>query len=284
MLSATRPFATYARFVKIEHTLFSLPLLFAGAVLAQRGVPPVRTLGLIVCAGVGARLAAMALNRLIDRHIDARNPRTASRELPAGTMRVREAVAILCAGLCVYVIAAYALAPVLVVLAPLPVLAFVVYPFMKRFTEWAHVGVGVSLAAAPIGGGLAVTRDLQALVPSLLLGLFTFFWASGFDIIYATLDEDFDRSEGLHSLPARRGRVGALRVSALFHACAFATLCGLVLAFLRVPFALVFLSLTSFTLFREQRAAENVDLAFFRLNVIVGILVLLTVLAGTLAR
>ncbi len=271
---------TYASFVKLEHTFFTLPLLFAGALLGARGVPSARLLLLIVAAGLGARVAAMALNRLIDRRIDARNPRTAIRELPSGAMRVREGVAILLAGLAVYLAAAWAISPLLLPLAPLPLVVFLGYPYMKRFTPWAHLGVGLGMAGAPLGGYLAVTHSFQGAGPGLLLGLFTFFWGSGFDIIYATVDEEFDRAAGLHSMPAWLGRGRALRVSMALHLCAFATLAALIWVALPGALPWVFAAVVGGLLVLEHRQAARVNLAFFHVNAVLGFVVLGLVAAG----
>jgi 4-hydroxybenzoate polyprenyltransferase len=271
---------TYARFVKLEHTVFSLPLLYAGAVLAQRGLPPFRSMLLIALAGFGARVAALGLNRLIDREIDAENPRTRARELPSGAMSVAEGGGIVAAGLIAYVAAAWLIAPVLALLAPVPLAIFLVYPYLKRVTSWAHLGVGLGLAMAPLGGWLAITRSVNEPAPGLLLAAFTFFWVSGFDIIYATLDEEFDRRAGLHSLPSRLGRRGALRISAAFHAAAFAALTLLVATALHTPLAWMLLAVAGVLLFLEHRRADDVNLAFFKVNAALGFVVLGVVLAG----
>lgn len=271
---------TYASFVKLEHTFFTLPLLFAGAMLASHGLPSWRLLGLIVAAGVGARIAAMAMNRLIDRRIDAGNPRTAVRELPSGAMTVAEGVGVLAAGLVVYLAAAWAISPSLLPLSPLPLIVFLGYPYMKRFTPWAHLGVGLGMAGAPLGGYLAVTRSFHDAGPGLLLALFTFFWGSGFDIIYATLDEEFDRRAGLHSMPAWLGRGKALWVSRALHVCAFATLAALVATALPGALPWVCAAVVAGLLVLEHLQAANVDLAFFHVNAVLGFVVLALVATG----
>ena len=185
-------------FVKIEHTLFSLPLIYSGAVLAAKDSPPLLLLILIFAGAVGARTTALALNRIIDREIDRRNPRTAARELPSGKISVGQALGILSLGLVLYFSATALISPFCLILSPLPLMIFVIYPYMKRFTPLAHFGVGLGLSMAPLGGWFAVQQSLQNIVPGLLLSLFTLFWVSGFDIIYSTLDELFDRQENLH--------------------------------------------------------------------------------------
>lgn len=277
-----RRFLSYGRFVKVEHTLFSIPLLFSGAVLAAGGLPPWRLSGLILLAGFGARTAAFALNRIIDRRIDRLNPRTANRELPKGSMRLLEAWGVGWVGLVLYVAAARAIAPICLYLSPIPLAVFVVYPYLKRFTPFAHFGVGLADAFAPLGGWVAVTQSLHPVWPGLWLGLFTFFWVSGFDVIYATMDEVFDRAHGLHSLPARLGSTRALRISAFLHLAAFASLGILYRTYGRSPAAFVTLLAVGALLYAEHANARDVDLAFFKINAVLGFGVLGFVAAGVL--
>jgi 4-hydroxybenzoate polyprenyltransferase len=272
---------TYARFVKIEHALFSLPLILAGAWLAApRGVAPL-TLLWIALAATGARSAALALNRLLDRAIDARNPRTRVRELPSGQMSAREGWAIVAAGTAVYVAAAAALNPLCLALSPIPLAVFTLYPLLKRFTPLCHFGVGAALALSPLGGFLAVDPDLgRAFANAGALALFTLFWVAGFDLIYATLDEDFDRAHGVRSLPAALGSGRALLVSRLCHLVAWAALAAW--AGTRWPTPAVALALVAVAagLAWQQASARQVDLAFFRINAGLGFVVLAVVLAG----
>lgn len=271
---------TWASFVKIEHTFFSLPLLFAGALLGAGGMPAWSTLGWITVAGAGARTAALGLNRIIDRRIDAANPRTADRELPDGRMELAEAWAVVAIGAFVYLGACAMLPPICLLLSPVPLAVFALYPFLKRFTSLAHFGVGSSLALAPLGGHVAVTGSLDGLGPALWLAGFTLTWVAGFDVIYATLDEEFDRRTGLRSLPARLGRVPALRVAASLHVLAVATLVGLYLHVLDGVLAALGLVGVAAVLAVEHRLAERVNLAFFHLNIVVGFLVLAVVATG----
>jgi 4-hydroxybenzoate polyprenyltransferase len=198
--------ALYGRFVKVEHTLFSIPLLLSGALLAGGHFPAWNLLGLILLAGAGARTAAFALNRIIDRRIDAKNPRTASRELVTGALSVFDAILVALLGLAVYLWAAKAINSFRLLWSWVPVLFFVVYPMLKRFTWLCHFGLGLTWALAPLGGWFAIRPGFEGSWPAWLLGLFSIFWLSGFDIIYAVMDEEFDRKEGLFSLPARFGR------------------------------------------------------------------------------
>jgi 4-hydroxybenzoate polyprenyltransferase len=270
----------YSRFIKVEHTLFSIPLLLGGAMLAGGRLPDVRLCLLILAAGFGGRTVAFALNRLADRHIDALNPRTADRELPKGRMNVAEAWGVAVFGLVIYLAAASAIAPICLYLSPIPVLVFAAYPLMKRFTWLAHFGVGAADALAPLGGWIAVAKSFEGVGPGILLGLFTFFWVSGFDIIYATMDEDFDRKQRLHSIPARFGRARALQISGALHAAAFATLAALYALYLQSPLALLMLIAVGGLLFLEHAKADDVHLAFFKINAVLGFVVWAFVAAG----
>jgi 4-hydroxybenzoate polyprenyltransferase len=271
----------YFSFVKIEHTLFSLPLIYSGVLLAAGdALPPWSTLILVLTAATGARTAAFALNRIIDRKIDARNPRTAARDLPTGRITLWEASWVLVAGLALYFGSAWLLSRFCFLLSPVPLAVFVIYPTMKRYTPLAHFGVGLGLAMGPLGGWFAMSPSLENLFAPAVLSLFTLFWVAGFDIIYATLDEEFDRKESLYSFPARFGRERALRYSALFHLIAFALLVVLFLHSLRSLLALPLLLLTGYLLYVEQRKSDDVELAFFRINAVAGFAVLAMVAVG----
>jgi len=270
----------YSSFVKFEHTLFSLPMILAGAFLAWGGLPDLRLLLLIILAGTGARTAALAINRILDRKIDALNPRTKDRELPSGKLSLTKAYAVTIAGLILYFAAAYMICDFVLYLSPIPLAVFIIYPLMKRFTWLCHFGVGLGLALAPLGGWVAVTCSLESILPAVLLALFTLFWVSGFDIIYATMDEDFDRKSGIHSMVARFGRDTALYVSGLLHQAAFFSVAFLYFFMFKTIFAGVMVAVIGILLFLEQRKSANVDLAFFKINILVGFSVFLFVLAG----
>ena len=271
---------TLLSFVKFEHTLFSLPLLLAGAMLGANGLPAVRPLLWILVAGTGARTLAMALNRILDRAIDAKNPRTAGRELPSGRMSLASAWGVAAGGLALFYLAVLQLPPICLVLSPVPLAIFTLYPLLKRFTPLAHFGVGAALGFGPIGAYAAVTNRVLPWGGVHWLALFTWWWVAGFDVIYATLDEDFDRREGLRSLPAALGRSRALAVAALVHAGAFAALIVLTARTLHGVAAWVLLAVIGALLAWEHRCAHLVDLAFFRINLVVGFLVLALVWVG----
>jgi 4-hydroxybenzoate polyprenyltransferase len=272
---------TWGRFVRFEHTLFSLPLLFAGLFLGAGSlrVAP-RLLVLVLIAGAGARTAALALNRIIDRRIDAANPRTRARELPSGAMSLSEAWTLAAAGAVAYALAAWLIAPICLWLAPIPLAVFVAYPYLKRVTPWCHLGVGLGLAMAPLGGWFAARLAFDDVGPVLLLAVFTLLWVAGFDVIYATLDEAHDREARIHSLPARYGRRTALRIARAMHVVAWLSLAALVAWRLAWPFAVAPLFLVGAFLAWEHRRADDLDLAFFRINVWVGFAALVTVIAG----
>jgi 4-hydroxybenzoate polyprenyltransferase len=271
---------TYARFVKIEHTLFSFPLLLSGALLAQHNHLTFRTLVLILIAGTGARIAALAMNRIFDRRFDRDNPRTAARELARGAMNPREAWLVTLFGTALYLAAAYLISPRCLWLAPIPYAVFVIYPMLKRVTMWAHLGVGLGLSMAPLGAWYAVSLRFQDLGPIIALAAFTFFWVSGFDVIYSTLDEDYDSHRGLHSLPSRLGRRRALFISMMFHIAAFVCLGILYWMQLEGLVAGLLLLACGALLYLEHREAEDVELAFFKINAVLGFVVLALVYTG----
>lgn len=283
---------TYASFVRFEHTLFSLPLILAGVFSAPGPRMDLARWLLVAIAAVGARTAGMSLNRLIDRHIDARNPRTKVRELPAGRMKTAEGVALLAGSTAAYLAACAALGTWYLKVAAIPLAVFALYPYLKRFTPLCHMGVGAALALSPLAGYAAAHPDLVHWQPALWLAAFAFAWVSGFDIIYATLDEEFDRGEGLHSMVAWLGRERALRVSWGLHLAALAALAGAAAAItgdaraFAGPWGIVTAVLFAGAcalLTIEQRLAEHVDLAFFRINVWVGAVVLAMTLAARMA-
>jgi 4-hydroxybenzoate polyprenyltransferase len=283
---------TYASFVRFEHTLFSLPLILAGVFSAPGASLTAKRWLLIAIAAVGARTAAMAINRLIDRRIDALNPRTRARELPSGRIQLAEAIALLVVSIGAYVAACAALGPWYLKIAPVPIAVFTIYPWLKRFTPLCHVGVGVALALAPLAGYAAAHPDLSHVRVAMWLAAFALCWVTGFDIIYATLDEEFDRGHGVHSMVAWLGRSRALFVSGLLHRVSALLLIPVALELLRLApggpmahlpstiAALALLTTTAVLLGLEQRWAENVNLAFFKVNVWVGFVVLAMVLAA----
>lgn len=208
--------------IKFSHTVFAMPFALLAAVLAARGVPNVRTLLWVVVAMVGARSAAMAFNRIADRDVDARNPRTAAREIPAGVVSLPFAWTFTALSAALFVFAASRLNPLCLALSPVALAVVLLYSYAKRVTALAHLVLGLSLAIAPVGAWLAVTGAFA--VPPVLLGLAVLAWVAGFDVIYSLQDEAFDRANALRSLPAALGARRALFVSALLHAATLALL------------------------------------------------------------
>jgi 4-hydroxybenzoate polyprenyltransferase len=208
--------------VRFTHTVFALPFAAAAALIAADGLPPWSTAGWILLAMVGARTLAMALNRLIDADIDAANPRTAAREIPAGRVRPGQVAALAAVSLAALLIAVSQLPEETWVLWPIPVALFVLYPLAKRVTWACHLVLGITIGVAPMGAWIAVTGELP-LAP-ILMGLGVAMWIAGFDIIYALLDVDFDRGHGVNSVPARFGEAPALWFTRGLHVAAIAML------------------------------------------------------------
>lgn len=254
--------------------MFSIPLFFSGAVIEGNGWPPWSNLGWMLLAGVGARTVAMALNRLIDRFIDAQNPRTAQRELPAGTLSVFMAYTVILLGLSAYVIGAFALGGWCVRLMWLPLLFFILYPYLKRWTAFCHLGVGLTLGLAPLGGALAANPMTLPTLTPYLLAIFTTLWVTGFDMIYATLDEAFDQQTGIHSAIVQLGKTKALQLALLAHLGAG----SIIILLLWMREAALWQWATGLCLIGlliiEHWKRDNVDLAFFQINSIIGFFVL----------
>ena len=208
------------RFTRIEHTVLSLPLLFAGAWLGAAGLPPLKTLLLIATAGIGARIFGMACNRILDRDLDALNKRTANRELPGGRLSVATAWLVAGTGLAVYLLSCAGLGRLCLFLSPVPAIFLFTYSLLKRFTNLCHFGIGMCLAMAPIGAFVACSGSLQLSEEIILLSVFTCLWISGFDIIYSIQDMDSDRKHNVHSIPASLGSFNAQVVSAFVHTMA----------------------------------------------------------------
>jgi 4-hydroxybenzoate polyprenyltransferase len=205
----------FARLVKFEHTVFALPFAYVGAFLAVNAVPSAHDLLWITVAMVGARSLAMGLNRLIDAGLDARNPRTAGREIPSGLLSPA-AVALFClASLAVFLVAVFQLNPLVHWLWPIPVAGFVIYPYLKRWTWLCHLWLGAVDGLAPIGAWAAITGTIPW--PAWALGGAVALWVAGFDLFYALLDVDVDREQGLQSFPVRFGERGTFLGARLFH-------------------------------------------------------------------
>lgn len=217
-LSLAARVASFLSLVRFPHTLFALPFALLSMVLAARGAVAPEILAWVLVAMVGARTAAMSFNRIIDRGIDAKNPRTAVREIPAGIVSLPAAALFCLASAALFVFAASRLNPLCLALSPVALAIVLGYSFTKRFTSSAHLVLGLSLAIAPAGAWIAVRGRLDLL--PVLLGLGVLFWVAGFDVLYSLQDEAFDRDHGLRSIPVLLGQRRAMLVATLFHAAA----------------------------------------------------------------
>jgi len=285
-LTATPVYARrFVSLVKLEHTVFALPYAYAGAVLAENEIPSLQRLLWITVAMVGARSLAMSLNRLIDAGIDAQNPRTARRELPAGLRSPRQVAGFAVASLAIFLIAVWQLPSITHVLWPIPVAGFVIYPYLKRVTWTCHVFLGAVDGLAPVGGWVAVTGTVDW--QPFLLGSAVALWIAGFDIIYATMDLEVDRRQGLHSIPRRFGVAAALLTTRIFHAGSVALLVWLGIALSLGPFYWLGLAVVAGLLAYENSIVSaddlsRVDMAFLQMNGVIAIVFLAGVLADAL--
>jgi 4-hydroxybenzoate polyprenyltransferase len=282
--------AVYARrfvsLVKLEHTVFALPYAYTGAILALGEVPSASQIFWITVAMVGARSLAMALNRLIDSGIDARNPRTARREIPAGLLSRSNVIAFAIASLFVFLVAVWQLAPITRWLWPIPVAGFVTYPYLKRFTWLCHPFLGAVDGLAPVGGWVAVTNHVDP--TSFLLGGAVALWIGGFDIIYATMDLEIDRAQGLHSIPRRFGIATALRITRVFHLLSVVLLVWLGIALGLGPLYYLGVAVVAALLAYENSIVSaddlsRVDMAFLTMNGVIALVFLAGVLADAVA-
>ena len=205
--------------IKFKHTIFALPFAFMGAFLAGRGATTIDVFFWIVLAMIGARTSAMGFNRIVDRHFDRQNPRTAERAIPAGDVKVIEAWLMVIVAALLYFFACYELNRLTLLISPFALGLTFFYSLTKRFTSFCHLVLGVALAFSPLGGWVAVNGSLDGFPYVLSFGVL--FWVAGFDTVYACLDADFDRDAGLFSLPARFGRETAFRLAVTLHLVAF---------------------------------------------------------------
>jgi 4-hydroxybenzoate polyprenyltransferase len=260
---------SYGRMIKFSHSVFALPFALSSAAIAASGHVPWPALPWIVLAMIGARSAAMGFNRLADQAIDARNPRTAGRELPRGVLKRSEVWAFVVLSGAALVFAAAMLNPVCLALSPVALLVVFGYSYTKRFTALSHLVLGLSLGIAPIGAWLAV-RGTFDVVP-LVIALAVMAWVAGFDTVYACQDVDFDRQAGLHSLPARLGVAGALRVARVLHVLAVLLLASVYVlaplhpAYLGGVAAVALLLVYEHSLVRADDLSR-IDAAFFTVN------------------
>jgi 4-hydroxybenzoate polyprenyltransferase len=279
----------YASLVKLPHTLFALPFALVGVTIASY-VNSVRASQLlwVVVAFTAARFAAMAFNRIIDRHIDALNPRTAAREIPAGRISLAQArIAVVIAG-ALFLFSAQQLNPLCLALAPVALAWVLSYSYTKRFTRWSHVALGLGLGIAPVGGYLAVTGAWSTpwwVLPVLAIAVTS--WVAGFDIFYALQDVGFDRAQGLHSVPAAMGERVAIAVARALHLLSVAALAAVGLGIgAGLVYALGVATVALLLLYEHSlvRPADlsRLDAAFFTMNGVISVAFFAFVLAERL--
>ena len=275
----------FASLVKLEHTVFALPFAFVGMLLALGEIPAASDWLWVTVAMVGARTLAMGLNRLLDAELDARNPRTASRELPAGSLSRAQVIGLCTLALAVFLVAVFQLDPLVRWLWPVPVALFVVYPYLKRITWLCHTWLGVSLGLAPVGAWAAVTGELPW--QAWALGGAVALWVAGFDLFYSLFDTEHDREQGLHSWAVRFGERGVFAGARVLHLGTVALLvtAGLgldvgVLYWLGVA-AVTALLASEHSLVRPGDL-RRLDAAFFTVNGVISIVFLGFVLADVL--
>jgi len=266
--------------IKFEHTLFALPFAFLGAVLGANGLPTWWQILWITVAMVGARSAAMTFNRIVDRDIDAANPRTANRELPTGKLSVGFAWVFLYIAIGVFLLASYMLNWLTFALSPVALLFVLGYSYAKRFTAFAHLLLGAALAISPSAAWIAVRGSVNDEVP-ILLSLFVLIWTAGFDVLYACQDFEYDRKHGLRSIPARFGIKNALWIARLFHFQAFIVLLLLWLVTGMAWPALVGVIAVGALFVYQHTLVKPSDLskmnaAFFTTNAFVSVILLVT--------
>lgn len=266
--------------IKIEHTLFALPFAFLGAVLAANGLPTAWQIVWITAAMFGARSAAMTFNRIIDRKFDAANPRTAQRELPSGKLSVSFATAFFIASVALFLLASYQLNRLTFVLSPVALLSVLGYSYAKRFTSFAHLILGLSLAISPSAAWIAVRGALDSETP-ILLSLLVMMWTAGFDVLYACQDYEYDKRAGLRSIPARFGIKHSLTIARIFHAQSFFVLILLYLVTDLGWLALVgVVGVGALMIYQHTLVKANdlsrMNAAFFTTNAMVSVILFLT--------
>ncbi len=266
----------YGEVVMFSHTLFSLPFALIGMIWAAEGLPSFHTVLWILIALVGARNGANALNRIVDKEIDKKNPRTANRHLPKGIVKEYEVWGIVVFCFSIFILAAYKLNTLCFLLSPVALFLFIIYSYTKRFTWACHVVLGIACAGAPVGAWLAVTGEF-ALTP-LILGAVVMLWVAGFDIIYGTQDIEFDRASGLFSIPARFGLKGALYISRAFHLMMIILLISLYFVMNRGWIYLVGIFISAVLLVLEHYMVspaneKKMKIASYNINQVVSVLI-----------
>jgi 4-hydroxybenzoate polyprenyltransferase len=272
----------FASLVKIEHTVFALPFAYIGALLSVQAIPSGHDLLWITVAMVGARSLAMGINRVVDAEIDARNPRTATRELPAGLLSRAQVVVFCALAFAVYLLACFQLDPIVRWLWPIPLVGFVVYPYLKRFTWLSHLWLGVVDGLAPVGGWVAITGELPW--EAWALGAAVALWIAGFDLFYSLFDREIDLEQGLQSVAARFGTQGVFRGARILHALTVALLVAVGLGLSLGLFYWLGVVAVAVLLAYEHSLVRpddlrRLDAAFFTVNGVISVVFFVFVLA-----
>lgn len=284
--AGTTRLVRYANFVKLPHTVFALPFALVGVTIASyRAEVSMGMLGWVILAFTAARFTGMGFNRIVDREIDARNPRTSMREIPSGALTVREASVSVAVASALFVYSAWSLNTLCALLSPVALAWVCFYSYTKRFTRWSHLVLGVGMSIAPVGGYLAVTGQWpEPWWMPLVLSLAVTTWGGGFDILYALQDESFDKAHGLHSIPVAMGRVRAIALSRALHlttvvalaVVGWATDAGML-------YAIGVLVVGALLLYEHSLVQADdlskLDAAFFTMNGVISIVFFLIVLA-----
>lgn len=261
----------FLNLIKFEHSVFALPFALSGALLtSEKGLPDLTTIMWIILATVGARSFAMSINRVIDKDIDLKNPRTKTREIPSGLVSTNQAILFSLISGVIFFYAALQLPKICLLLFPVAMLWFYIYPFTKRFTSLSHIWLGIALGASPLAGWLASGGEISSPIPY-ILGIAVVFWVAGFDVIYGCQDYDFDKKNGLHSIPARFGIKSALIISRIFHIISVVLLLFLgTLIYASFIYWLCVIFVSGMLLYEQSLVKPNdlskVNLAFFTLN------------------
>ncbi len=283
----------FLNFVKFEHSIFALPFIYAGMLIAMRAENfdfDVLKFILLTIAAVSARSTAMSLNRLIDANIDALNLRTADRHIPSGIIKRKEAWTFAIISSLLFFASAYFLNFICFILAPIPLLMFIIYPYLKRHTYFSHLFLGLTLGIGVGGGYVAITGNFENLVYPLILCFFVMFWVAGFDIIYAIQDVKFDKKQNLYSIPAKFGIKNGLKISLLFHLISV----GMLFLFFLIAYSLFSspvlfgfgIAIIALLLLYEHKicysnvSEATIQKAFFTTNAVVGICFLIFLLLG----
>jgi 4-hydroxybenzoate polyprenyltransferase len=273
----------YLRMIKFSHSIFALPFAFTSALIAAAGIPAPRQIFWIVVAMAGARSGAMGLNRIIDRKIDAANPRTAGRELPRGVIGVGETVIFVAVSFGFMTYAAYMLNPLCLMLSPVAIAVLFLYSFTKRFTWASHFVLGLAISASPLGAWIAVKGTFDAEIIPLTAAVI--FWLAGFDVLYALQDLEFDRSYGLYSIPRRFGILKSLYLARTFHGLSYLLLVlngllfGLGGAYWAGMLVVAGLFVYEHSLIKENDLSR-LDMAFFNMNGYISMTIFIFTLIG----